>query len=393
MLDAFIIANRETIIAMAQARVASRKSPTPSAVELANGIPVFLDQLCDALRRARSNESVDHGQIGESAGRHGGDLLHMGLTIGQVVHDYGDICQSVTELAVQQQAPITGEEFKSLNLCLDDAIASAVTEYSRQRESSLAEQGTERLGILAHELRNLLNIATLSFESIKSGRVAVAGSTALVHSRSLLGLRDLVDRSLAEVRLDAGLDHLELIYVAQFVEEVEIGAAMQAQARGLRFVIAPVDRTVTIEGDRQILAAALANLLQNAFKFTRKNSCVSLTTRVTADRVLFAIEDECGGLPPGKAEELFRPFAQRSGDRSGVGLGLTICRRAAEANGGKLSVHDAPGKGCTFTLDLPRKLPPPLSLLDGGKRSAGSSGAKDKADVKRTQSPKAERRS
>ena len=385
MLADFLIANREAIIARAQARVVARSYLKPNDGELTNGIPVFLEQLGDALRLAISSTVIDHEQISKSAGRHGHDLLRMGLTIAQVVHVYGDVCQTITELAVQQNAPISGEEFRTLNLCLDDAIAEAVTEYSRHREREIVKQGTERLGILAHEMRNLLNAALLSFDIIKSGQVAVGGSTALVHGRSLIGLRDLIDRSLADVRLDEGILHVDRISVAEFIEEIEIGAALQSQPRGLHFAVTSVDRTVTIEGDRQILAAAIANLLQNAFKFTRRNSNVSLTVSVTADRVLFDVEDECGGLPPGKSEELFRPFEQRGHDRSGIGLGLAICLKAAKANGGQLRVRDLPGKGCVFTLDLPRKPPPPLLVIDGGKNRAasGSPGIGD-ADVQGT---------
>jgi len=355
VLDDFITANRDTIIACAKARVASRTSPKRSDAELTNGIPVFLDQLCAALRLAKSSDVIAHEQISESAGRHGRDLLRMGLTIGQVVHDYGDVCQTVTELAVRKDAAIPGDEFRILNLCLDDAIAEAVTEYARQREHAIADRGTERLGILAHELRNLLNTATLTFESIKSGLVAPGGNTGLVHSRSLMALRDLVDRSLADVRLDAGIERVECMSAAEFVDEIEIGASLQARARGLGFAVVHVDRTVTIVGDRQTLAAAVSNLLHNAFKFTREHGNVSLTMRATSDRVLFEVEDECGGLPPGKTEDLFRPFEQRGANRSGVGLGLSICLKAAKANGGEIHVRNIPGKGCVFTLALPRK--------------------------------------
>ena len=76
---------------------------------------------------------------------------------------------------------------------------------------------------------------------------------------------------------------------------------------------------------------AVTNLLQNAFKFTRAPGHVWLRTRATADRVFIDIEDECGGLPPGQAAELFRPFEQRSTDRSGLGLGLSISRKAVES--------------------------------------------------------------
>jgi signal transduction histidine kinase len=354
VLEDFIASNRSAIIERTRASVAARSSPGPSELEVQNGIPLFLDQLGEALRLAKSSNVVEHERISFSADLHGHELHRVGRTIGQVVHDYGDVCQAITELAVEQKAAISGEEFKTLNLCLDDAIAGAVTGYAHQREREIQGQGFEHLGILAHELRNLLNTALLSYDSIKSGRVAIGGSTGMILGRSLLGLRDLVDRSLAEVRMDVGIGRPERISVAEFVEEVEIGALIQAEMRGIQLTVGSVDAAVSIEGDRQILAAAVSNLLQNAFKFSRANGNVSLTVHTTDDRVRMDIEDECGGLS-GEPEELFQPFVQRGTDRSGVGLGLSVCMKAAKASSGELHVRNLPGKGCIFTLDLPRK--------------------------------------
>ena len=98
----------------------------------------------------------------------------------------------------------------------------------------------------------------------------------------------------------------------------------------------------------------VANLVQNAFKFTAAKSHVALRARAEGERVLIEVEDECGGLPAGATEALFAPFEQRGGDRTGVGLGLSISRRGVEANGGTLRVRDLPGRGCVFTIDLPR---------------------------------------
>jgi signal transduction histidine kinase len=357
LLDEFVTANRAAIIDRARARVAKRTAPAPTEHELVNGIPVFLDQLAIAICLARSTDAIDHEKIAQTSARHGGDLLRLGLTVGQVVHDYGDVCQTVTELAVEQRTSISTEEFRILNLCLDDAIAGAVTEYSRQREGEIVAHGTEHLGILAHEMRNLLNTAVLSFEILKTGQVAVGGSTSTLLGRSLMGLRDLIDRSLADVRLDVGIIRLEPISVAELVADVEIGAIIQAQARKIHLTVHAVEPGMNIDGDRQILAAALSNLLHNAFKFTRKAGNVSLSARAEDDRVIFDVEDECGGLPPGTTEGLFRSFEQRGPDRSGVGLGLSICLKAAKANGGEIRVRNLPGKGCVFTLDLPRKMP------------------------------------
>ena len=74
-----------------------------------------------------------------------------------------------------------------------------------------------------------------------------------------------------------------------------------------------------------------------------------------ADRILIDVEDHCGGLPPGSAEQMFLPFTQSGADKSGLGLGLAICRRSVEANNGVLRVRDMPGSGCVFTIDLPRR--------------------------------------
>jgi signal transduction histidine kinase len=354
MLRDFIAAHRDEILARARARVGVRNAPAATDAELTEALPSFLEQLGEALRKASSNEAIDNAEITSSATVHGGQRFQQGLTVGQVVHDYGDLCQVITGLAVEQNARVSVGEFRTLNLCLDDAIAGAVTAFSHQRERAIASEGTERLGVLAHEMRNVLNAAILSFASIKKGVVAPGGSTSAIHDRSLLRMHTLIDRSLADVRLEAGMQNFESVPVWEVLEEVEIGGAMVAQTRKITFVVTTIDRAVLVKADRQILAAAVANLLQNAFKFSPMGTTVSLRARCAADRVLIEIEDECGGLPPGKTETLLRPFVQRGADRTGLGLGLSICLKAAKAISGDLRIRDLPGKGCVFTIDLAR---------------------------------------
>ncbi len=361
-LREFLDLNRDEILARSRLRVVGRNSPPVTEVELEHGLPVFLDQLRDALRKATAHESVDHLEIEKSATRHGDALFRQGLTVAQVVHDYGDLCQVITGLAVDQRAQIAAEEFQTLNLCLDEAIAGAVTEWARQRERVLADEGTERLGVLAHEMRNLLDTALMSFVSIKAGVVAPAGSTATMLEHSLLGLVALVDRSLADVRLDAGKQNLELVPVCEVIDEVQIGGSFLAQRRGLRFEVSSVDPTIVVEADRRILCAAVANLLQNAFQFTRNGTTIKLRASSTATRVLIEVEDACGGLPPGQADLLVQPFTQQGPDRTGLGLGLSICVKAVKAIGGELRIENLPREGCIFTIDLPKQPPPPTSL-------------------------------
>ena len=312
----------------------------------------------DALRLGL----ISSPEIGRSAVKHGHHLLLQGFTLSQVVHDYGDVCQSITELAVEKSAPISPNDFGTLNRCLDDAIAGAVTEYGRgQNQFTLDREsvrGNERLGFLAHELRNLINTAVIAFEVLKTGDVGVAGSTGGVLHRSLIGLRALIDRSLAEVRLTRAVQHREQFQVSEFIEELALAATLEANARGITLAVIPVEDGVAIEADRQVLAAAVGNLLQNAFKFTRPRTTVTLRVCACAERVLIEIQDECGGLPDENLNELFRPFEQRSADRTGLGLGLGLSRAGIEANSGRIHARNLPDRGCVFTVDLPR-LPVP----------------------------------
>lgn len=347
MLHEFITTHREEIIARCRAKIATRPAPRPTDVELVHGVPLFLDQLTETLREALGPNPA----IAKSATRHARELRAGGFTVAQVVHDYGNICQTLTELAVETAAPITAKEFQTLNLSLDDAIAGAVTEYGRLREN----EGTERMGRLSHELRDLLHRAVLAYDVLKTGNVGLSGATSEVLARSLAGLGTLIDRELAGVRLNAGLHEQTTFLVRELLENVEVAATMEARARGQQFALSiSMDPEVAVHADRQTIESVLGNLLQNAFKFTREAGAISLHAHASEARVFFEIHDQCGGLPPGKVEELFRPFEQRSRDRRGLGLGLAICHQGALANQGEISVLNHAGEGCVFTLDLPR---------------------------------------
>jgi signal transduction histidine kinase len=352
MLSEFIASNRAEIVTLARARVARRAAPSPTPEELERGIPLFVDQLAESLRSSTGNAAMD-----ASAAAHGADLMRAGFTVAQVVYDYGDVCQAITELAIARAAPISAAEFQQLNKCLDDAIAGAVTEYSRLRASRRDLDETERLGYLAHELRNRLHAAMLAFEMLKDGQVAIGGSTGAVLERSLKGLQDLITRSLAEVRVDSGVTHHERVNVRSLVEELEVEGAMAATVRKIHFTVTQVAPDIEIDADRPLLAAALMNLLTNAFKFTPLKGHVWLRTTTSRDRVIFEVEDQCGGLPTPDTESLFAPWTQRSSDRRGLGLGLPLVRRTVQALGGDVKVSNMPGKGCIFSIRLLRPAP------------------------------------
>ena len=89
----------------------------------------------------------------------------------------------------------------------------------------------ERLGVFALEMRNLLSTAAHSFDTLKGGQLAIGGTVGAVLDRRLHSLNDLIERSLAEVRLESNLQHRERIVMIAFIEEIEVSAAIAAKAR------------------------------------------------------------------------------------------------------------------------------------------------------------------
>lgn len=182
-LHEFIADNRDELIERCRIKVRARPSPPPTDVEIDHGVPLFLDQLVDELEHGPTLAD----DISEGGQKHGRDLRHQGFTVGQVVHDYGDICQSVTDLAVERASPISTDDFRTLNRCLDNAIAGAVTQYTR-------EQAT---GCAPDELQALLSTAITAFDVLQTGTVGIAGRTGTLLHRTLVQMRDVLDRRVA----------------------------------------------------------------------------------------------------------------------------------------------------------------------------------------------------
>lgn len=353
MLHEFITSYRDPIIARAREKLTDRPWPLVSTSELEYGVPLFLTQLADTLRLETTPTPFSQKTIGTSAAKHGGELRALGFNISQVVHDYGDICQAITEVAVEQHVPITTEEFHTLNRCLDTAIAEAVTEHARITSESRSTEEIKRSGQLAHEFRDILSTALLAFYTLKRGTVAINGSTGTVLGRSLMSLRDLVDNELSDIRMAAKIERRERVPVADFLNELSIAGNLHAENRAVLFTIDPVDPRLAVEADPQLLTSAVMNLMTNAFKYTPAGGHVVLRTLHEHGRVHFEVEDECGGIPDG-SDDPFKAFAaRRQKDRTGLGLGLSIARKAVRMHGGDIYFRNVPGKGCVFVVDVP----------------------------------------
>ena len=212
MLHEFLTSNRTELVTRCRNKVGRRLSPSEIPLALDHGVPLFLQQLVETLRLEQteppsaayeSKPSPAATDIGRAATVHGAELLRLGYSVDQVVHDYGDVCQAVTELAGEEHAPISTDEFRTLNRCLDNAIADAVTSFGRARQVLLDDQAEtleQRLRYYSMEHRRLVDIALQSYAVIKTGRVGATGATGTVLFQTLEELRSLADRTLPEIR-------------------------------------------------------------------------------------------------------------------------------------------------------------------------------------------------
>ncbi len=380
MLHEFLLQNEKEILAMTEEKTLSLAGVRPSSEQLETGLPIFYKQLLrvlllnrghiktseldkDALAKAAADSDEpamamaagrpDDAAVAKSAGLHGKELLRLGYTLSHVVHAYGAMCQSITELATKNNIIITSREFRDLNLCLDVAIAGAVTEYQSIRNTQESSRETEHIGFLAHELRNAIGVIKMAIDLIKDGTVGFGGSTGQVLDRGIKRIEELIDRSLTEVRLRVDPSvRKESVSLIQIINQLMITVEIEARIKQQTLEI-NVDPALVAEADHQLVYSAVSNLIQNALKYTPYGGEIVVRGSSVGDNVVIEVEDECGGLPD-RASELFKPFEQQHEDRKG--LGLTIAQKAIQLNKGTIGVRNLPGKGCVFTITLPKKL-------------------------------------
>ena len=213
MLHEFLTSNRQILIARCREKVAKRFEPAESSSTIDHGVPLFLQQLVETLRAEQGTQLRDAGDaqptpaptdIGRAAALHGAELLRRGFSVDQVVHDYGDVCQCVTALAVEQESFISVDEFRTLNRCLDNAIADAVASFGATHLASIERQAEtlqQRLVVFAAEHRRLIDIAAKSLAAVKTGNIGIGGATGTLLAHALEELGSLADRTLPEMRL------------------------------------------------------------------------------------------------------------------------------------------------------------------------------------------------
>ena len=339
---------RDALVARWSEKVKAEVAAAPlPAVELTDHMPAFVDELIEAAG------APSQALPSAPAAQHGSQRLRLGFNVGEVVREYGLLQACIFELVSGTGYSLQTADLVLIGHVLNQGIAEAISQYVLQRDTELERQASEHLGFMAHEVRNGLSASLLNYELLRP--LAVPESRAAIErlGRNLRSVAEVVDNALTQSWLRMGVEpERREVPIRAFLEEILRDAAAVAQDRRLQLE-STLPSDLVVAADPRLLRSAVTNLLTNAVKFSPRGSTITLRAAAREDRLSIEVQDACGGLPPGRAEELFSPLVQRHRDRSGFGLGLAIVQQAAEAHGGTARARDLPGVGCVFSLDLP----------------------------------------
>ena len=224
MLQDFIIRYRKELIERTRAKVALRAAPRATTHELVNGIPLFLTQLGRILKQEAARSAADGSEMGLSAGLHGAIARAGALDRPGRARLLRPSAIAITELALDLRLPIATEDFHTLNrVSRQRGLRVPVTDYARQREVDVSERG-QASGFFRPRAPHHLHTAQLAFQAVEEWQSRHDRKHIAVLERSLRGLRDLIDRSVSEVRSARDV-HKERIRVVDFIEEWKIDAS------------------------------------------------------------------------------------------------------------------------------------------------------------------------
>lgn len=320
----------------------------------------FLDELAEALREDQGfGRQPPSAEASATAKGHGHQRFTLGYDVGAIVREYGALRDLIFDVIEERGIVPSARESRVFSKYLIGGIADAASQYALSRDEELQRQTARHISFLAHELRNPLSSVRLSLEIMRKKGLLPQDNAMKRIDAGLQRLSTLIDQSLVEMRLKALPEpQREEIHVASFLQDIAEESATELETKNLSLQV-EADVEPRLQADPKLLRSVISNLVRNAVKFTREGGVISLRAKKNGKRVVVEVEDSCGGLPEGKIQELFNPFVQVGQDRSGFGLGLAIAKQAVLAHEGELRVHNLPGKGCVFVLDLPLDPTPP----------------------------------
>jgi signal transduction histidine kinase/ActR/RegA family two-component response regulator len=277
------------------------------------------------------------------------------------------------------------------------SIASDVTEREvadrerRAAEESLREADRRKdvfLATLAHELRNPLAPIGNALQIMRmSADGEVHNSARGMIERQLRQLIHLVDDLLDVSRISQGKVELrkERIELSAVIANAVETSRPVIDAAHHELIVGPaIGSAIVVDGDMTRLTQVVANLLNNAAKYTPAGGDITLTTRRDGEQAVIAVADTGIGIPVDRLPDVFEMFAQvdRSSGRSqgGLGIGLALVKRLVEMHGGTVGVaSEGPGRGSRFEVRLPAEVevvPPRADAAAGPRRAAAGHGAR-----------------
>lgn len=255
------------------------------------------------------------------------------------------------------------------------ALALERVHYVEVAQDALLSMESERLrnsllSAISHDLRTPLTAIIGLSGTLKETPVDAASRAELAESiqEEAFRMNNLVTNLLDMARLQAGKVKLNRQW--QMLEEV-VGAALRGLERLLSRhhieVSLPRDLPL-LEFDAVLIERVLANILDNAAKYTPAGTHILISAECRPDEVWVSVADDGPGLPEGLEQRIFDKFTRGEPEsaKSGVGLGLSICRAIIEAHDGRIWAANIPGSGAIFTFALPLGNPPRVPPLDSG---------------------------
>ena len=260
----------------------------------------------------------------------------------------------------------------------------ALAEQRRNLAEQTSAAKTQFLATMGHEIRTPMTGVLGMTELLMRTRLDAAqrgyAQTILESGRMMLRL---VNDSLDLARIEAGRLELDTVAFDLHALLASIGAAAEALAgaKGLRWTLAiGADAPRWLRGDAVRVKQVLLNLVNNAIKFTERGSVQLGAAAGATGGVRLQVCDDGPGIAEATRARLFQRFEQADGAAryGGSGLGLAICRELVARMGGKIGLDSEPGRGSTFTVDLPLAvvdadaLPPPADATSGDRADAGA---------------------
>lgn len=232
-----------------------------------------------------------------------------------------------------------------------------------RRESQLVRLRADFVDVVSHELRTPLTALSLKAEMLASGDVPAERRAHYVQAlhQDVVRLTDQVERILDFGRLQKGAPLRRDVVPARTL----LAKGLRQGRPALRLVDQKLEvhaarALPSIVGDVDVLSRALRNLIENAAKYAPPGSTVAVRAFAQGDELVVEVADRGPGVPAAERSSIFQPFVRGSDAPSGVpgsGLGLALVAAAAASHRGRVGVHERPGGGAVFTLQLPAQAP------------------------------------